>query len=144
MENSKKNKQLIIRNDINEHKHLANFLGNMGVEWELPGSLIMSVNLALEETVSNVILYAFKSDARDEQISPDFSLEKKQLAIGLTDSGSAYNPVQKINPDITLPADIRPAGGLGIFLIRQLMNDVKCSRNANKNILLMVRKRGSS
>ncbi|MCD8193264.1 MAG: ATP-binding protein, partial [Tannerellaceae bacterium] len=55
------------------------------------------------------------------------------------DSGISFNPTVKQTPDISLPVSDRPIGGLGIFLVKQIMNEVKYDRIGNKNILTMVK-----
>lgn len=139
MEETQKTKTLVIRNDINELNRLVVFLETLEKEWNLPPGFIPSVNLALEEALSNVIFYAFEKDSQNE-ISIDFQQGDSELTIVISDEGIPYDPTQKEDPDINLPAEDRPIGGLGIFLIRQIMNEVTYSRVGQKNQLTLAKK----
>lgn len=139
MEEAQKNKILIIRNDINELNRLVVFLEELEEEWNLPMGLVPSINLALEEALSNVIFYAYEKGSENE-ISIDFGLKGGELTIVISDAGNPYDPTQKEDPDINLSADERPIGGLGIFLIKQIMNEVSYRRVGDRNQLTLVKR----
>lgn len=139
MEEALKNKTLIIRNDIDELNRLVVFLEGLEEEWNLPMALVSSINLALEEALSNVIFYAFEKGSENE-ISLDFMLKGTEMTIVLSDGGNPYDPTTKDDPDINLPAEERPIGGLGIFLIKQIMNEVSYQRVGDKNQLTLVKR----
>lgn len=139
MEETRKNKTLILRNDISELNRLVAFLETLEKEWNLPPAFIPPVNLALEEALSNVIFYAFEKGSENE-IRLDFRLEDKAMTIVLTDEGKPYDPTQKEDPDINLSVEERPIGGLGIFLIRQIMDEVTYNRAGHKNQLTMIKR----
>lgn len=98
----------------------------------------MEIKLAVEEVVTNIILYAYP-DEKGQDIGIDLSYEKRRLTIILTDHGIAFNPLEKEEPDLTLSLDERPIGGLGIYLAKQLMTTVRYNRSAGKNILTMIK-----
>ena len=139
MGETQKNKTLVIRNEIDELNRLVVFLEELEEEWELPMVLVSSVNLALEEALSNIIFYAFDKGTKNE-ISIEFKLEGNGMEIVLTDAGKPYDPTQKDDPDINLPAEERPIGGLGVFLIKQIMNEVSYRRINDKNQLTLVKR----
>jgi len=139
MEETRKIKKLILRNDISELNRLVVFLELLEEEWNLPPAVVPPVNLALEEALSNVIFYAFEKGSKNE-INLDFKLEGTVMTIVLSDEGKPYDPTKKEDPDISLPAEDRPIGGLGIFLIRQIMNEITYNRVGNKNQLTMVKR----
>lgn len=139
MEETRKIKKLILINDISELNRLVVFLETLEEEWNLPPSVVPPVNLALEEALSNVIFYAFEKGSENE-INLDFKLEGTVMTIVLSDEGKPYDPTKKEDPDISLPAEDRPIGGLGIFLIRQIMDEVTYNRLGNKNQLRMVKR----
>ncbi|MGV8095968.1 MAG: ATP-binding protein [Mangrovibacterium sp.] len=139
MEETQKNKTLAIRNDLNELNRLVVFLESLEEEWDLPPALIPSVNLALEEALSNVIFYAFEKGS-EQEINIDFKLKGTELTIVISDEGKPYDPTQKEDPDINLPIEDRPIGGLGIFLIRQIMDEVAYNRIDQKNQLTLIKK----
>jgi anti-sigma regulatory factor (Ser/Thr protein kinase) len=62
------------------------------------------------------------------------------MTVVISDEGKPYDPTQKEDPDINLPVEDRPIGGLGIFLIRQIMDEVKYSREDRQNRLTLVKR----
>lgn len=139
METNKTHKQLIISNDIAELGRVVAFLDVIEEEWVLPSSLIMPLNLVLEEALTNVIFYAYEKESKNE-IVIDFEKRGNELEIKITDSGKPFDPTLKSDPDITLPIDERPIGGLGILLIKKIMDKVTYQRKESFNILLMTKK----
>ncbi len=98
----------------------------------------MNINLALEEAVSNVIFYAF-DDEKEHDIKIVISLENKNLSIEIIDDGKPFDPTARKQPDVSLPAEDRPIGGLGIFLIRKMMDNVTYNRHNNLNTLTLLK-----
>ena len=129
-------KTLILKNDIAEISRLAEFVENLGEEFMLTPDLVFNLNLVLEEAVSNVILYAYPKEEH-EIITLSAKKDGNMLIFVLTDSGKEFDPTQAPDADITLSAEDRPIGGLGIFLIRQIMNTVEYQRIDGKNVLTL-------
>ena len=125
---------LVMRNDIKQIPTLAEWIDTLG----LPQDLNMPINLALEEAVSNVMLYAYPGQSGQVLVEADKSAQ--QIVFTITDSGVPFDPTQQEEPDITQSAEDRPIGGLGIFLVRQIMNEVRYERKENKNILTLTKK----
>lgn len=129
---------LLITNELNQLVLLEDFLGKVAAEYNLSGRLLMNLKLAMEEAVTNIILYAYPGE-KNKDISISLSYNDKELRIVITDSGIAFDPMNKPDPDLSLPPDERPIGGLGIYLVKQLMTDVTYHRSGDKNILTMVK-----
>lgn len=131
-------KKLILQNEVAEISKLAIFIEELGEEFELSPELVFNLNLVLEEAVSNVILYAYPKE--EHQIISLIARKKdNQLIFILTDSGKEFDPTQAPDADITLSAEDRPIGGLGIFLIRQIMNTVEYQRINGQNVLTLAK-----
>lgn len=124
---------LVMRNDIQQIPTLAEWIEMIG----LPQELNMPINLALEEAVSNVMLYAYPGKSGQVLVECDKS---DKLVFTITDSGVPFDPTQQEDPDVTQSAEDRPIGGLGIFLVRQIMDDIRYERKDNKNILTLTKK----
>ena len=129
---------IVMRNDIQQIPTLAEW-----VEWlNVPAELNMPINLALEEAVSNVMLYAYPGRT-DGMVFVEYleMLEPhcKRLIFTISDSGIPFDPTQKEQADITLSAEDRAIGGLGIHLVRQLMDEISYERTDDKNILTLVK-----
>lgn len=130
---------LVLNNEISEISRLATFIEELGEELNLPPDLLFNLNLVLEEAVSNVILYAYSKEEKQEIVLYARKSEKN-LTFVLTDEGKEFDPTQAPEADVMLSAEERPIGGLGIFLIRQIMDKVEYQRMKGKNVLTLVKK----
>ena len=128
--------RITLRNNIEEINRLHTFIEEVGEMVALPMKTVMNLNLVLEEAVTNVILYAYPKEEH-EYIHLTAKEQEGKLIFILTDSGKAFDPTQAPDADITLSADDRQIGGLGIFLIRKIMNEVKYERIEGKNVLTL-------
>ena len=129
-------KKLVIKNDISEISKLATFIEGLSEELNLTPELNFNLNLVLEEAVSNVILYAYGKEVQKE-ITLLANMSNNNLIFVLTDSGKEFDPTKVPDADVTLSAEEREIGGLGIFLIRQIMDMVEYQRIDGKNVLTM-------
>lgn len=132
-------KSIILTNDISEVSKLNEFVEEIGNEFSLTPDVVFNLNLVLEEAVVNVINYAYPKEEH-QSIYLSASLRKGSIVLILTDTGKEFDPTMAPDVDITLSADEREIGGLGIFLIRQIMNEVKYERIDGKNILTLEKK----
>lgn len=99
------------------------------------------MNLALEELVTNTISYGC-SDGREHAITISLHLEGADLHMRVEDDAMAFNPLEREAPDLNAPLEERPIGGLGVHLVRKLMDDVRYERTGTHNVLSM-RKRAT-
>lgn len=128
---------LILHNDINEVPMLSEWVEQLGEELGLDMSAVFQLNLALEEAVVNVMNYAYPGKT-GMPVNLTISIENQLATFTLSDEGVPFDPTAKEDPDLTLGAEERPIGGLGIFLVNQIMKDVSYQRDGNKNVLKMV------
>lgn len=129
-------KEITLNNDLAEISRLEAFVEELGCELQLTPELVMNINLALEEAIANIIMYAYPSE-KPRDIILKATSNGQQLIFLLTDKGISFDPTQVEDADISLSIDERPIGGLGIFLIRQIMNEVSYQRIDNMNQLIM-------
>jgi serine/threonine-protein kinase RsbW len=139
MEKEENIKSLRLQNKLEELETISVFLEELAEIWDIPLALTMSLNLVLEEAFTNVVNYAY-DDKEDHFIQIDFEMKERVLSIKIIDDGKAYDPTQNADPDVTLSAEERSIGGLGIFLIRKMMDEVTYQRADTKNILTMTKK----
>ncbi len=130
--------QISLVNKISELEKLRDTLENLCSQWSLSPAICMSVNLALEEAFTNIVNYAF-DDQMPHDISMEFSYAENQLKVVIADDGKPYDPTRQTAPDISLPAKERPIGGLGVFLIKKIMDDVSYERTSNQNKLYLTK-----
>jgi anti-sigma regulatory factor (Ser/Thr protein kinase) len=143
MENIQNHKQLIISNDIAELNRVVAFLDALEETWMLPMTFMTPLNLVMEEALTNVIFYAYEEGDKKE-IEIDFDYAGNQLDIKIIDGGKPFDPTKKPDPDINLSVEDRPIGGLGIFLIRKIMDEVRYERVGQRNVLSMSKKLANS
>ena len=129
---------LELHNDIKQISLLAEFIETIAEEKQLDETLAMNLNLALEEAVTNVILYAYPKGT-DGLVDIDAILKENSLEFIITDSGVPFDPTAAPEADVTLSADERPIGGLGIFMVRKLMDEVHYQHLDDKNVLKMIK-----
>ena len=138
-ESVRQDRHLVLHNDIQQIPQLAGFIETIADELELDQGLALNLNLALEEAVTNVILYAYPKGA-DGLVDVEAILREHSLEFIISDSGAPFDPTAAPEADVTLTAEERPIGGLGIYLVRQLMDVVRYERQGEKNILSMIKK----
>ena len=125
---------IVMRNDIQQIPTLAEWVESL----HIPEALNMTMNLALEETVTNVMLYAYPNEKGKVLIEAEKTDE--QITFVITDSGVPFDPTAKPDADTSLSAEERPIGGLGIHLVRQIMDKISYRREEGKNILTLIKK----
>lgn len=99
----------------------------------------MQIDLAVEEVFVNIAKYAYAPDKGRAVVRVEVSEDPVQVRITFLDHGKPYDPLAKEDPDVTLPADERPVGGLGIFMVKQSMDDVKYEYKDGTNILTLTK-----
>jgi anti-sigma regulatory factor (Ser/Thr protein kinase) len=129
-------RHLTLHNDIQEVPQLAAFIDEVAEECNIDMALTMSLNLAMEEAVVNVMNYAYPAGTVGD-VDIDAVFDNGTLTFVLSDSGTPFDPTQANDPDLTLQAEDRPIGGLGIFLVRQIMDQVEYHYRDGKNILTL-------
>ncbi len=99
-------------------------------------AFVDKIHLVAEEIILNVIDYAYPDNPGDIEIEYWID-ETDNLTMTISDWGVAFNPLETGDPRIDAPVEDREIGGLGIFLTKQIMNDLEYRRENNKNILTM-------
>ncbi len=103
-----------------------------------PDAACFLTDLVIEELVTNTIKYGYDDgDTHDIHVSVNF--HKGCLRIEVRDRGNAFDPLAQEAPDLTLPTDERPIGGLGIHLVRQMTDDVHYERRGEENVVVATK-----
>ncbi|MHB8520987.1 MAG: ATP-binding protein [Limisphaerales bacterium] len=132
-------KAVILKNDLSELGRLAEVTEQFGAEHHWPAKATYAVNLSLDEAVTNVISYGY-DDAAEHLIQIRFSFEDRQLTVAIEDDGRPFNPLDQAGPDLSKPLEQREPGGLGVFLVRKMMDHVEYHRRADRNVLIMKKR----
>lgn len=132
-------KILTIENQLDQLALVASFVEEFCEELGLGADVVFNLNLVLEEAMTNVIMYAHPEGGKHD-IMLTARTEDGVLSLILEDDGVAFDPTEVPDADVTLSAEERSIGGLGIFLIRQIMDDVFYKRENEHNVLTMRKK----
>ena len=100
---------------------------------------VNKIRLACEEIIINVINYAYPDKEGDIEIKCNSNKDDSGFFIKIIDWGAPFNPLSKPEPDINAPADEREIGGLGIFLVRKVIDKFDYTREGNSNILTLFK-----
>lgn len=130
---------LNIHNNIAEISQLAPFLDEVAEAYGIAPDVSFKLNLALDEALANSISYAYP-EGTEGSITLEADVDGDDLLFHLIDEGTPFDPTKEGDVDITLSVEERPIGGLGIFLIKQMMDSVTYKRVDNKNILELRKK----
>ena len=137
---SSKRRRLKLRNDIDEIPRLHALIETIADETGMDHALAMSLNLALEEAVSNVMLYAYPAGS-EGRVDIETVIRDDRIDFRVIDSGVPFDPTAASDPDLAVDLKDRPIGGLGIYLVKRIMDEVSYARQDGKNILSMTKKR---
>lgn len=122
-----------------EKQRLLAAFENFARENNVPDDVRKKADLALEEAITNILSYAF-SDKNEHTIAIQFAVPRSELLIEISDDGKPFDPTKHPIPDLTIPADRRKIGGLGIHMIRQSMDALEYKRIANRNVLKLTKR----
>lgn len=130
---------ITLPNDVQATTELGMFVDEVCENVGFDMSTTFKLNLAIEEAVVNVMSYAYPAGTKGD-VDIDAEADDEQLKFVISDSGTPFDPTQKGEVDTTLSAEERGIGGLGIHLIRQIMDTINYERVDGKNVLTLRKK----
>ena len=130
-------RRLTLVNDLRQVSLLTGFVDRVREEYNLTPALASRINLALEEAVCNVIMYAYPEGTAGT-LDLDAVREGNRLQFTLSDRGKAFDPTAVPEADLTTRVEDRPIGGLGIHLVRSIMDSIRYKRLDGMNVLTMI------
>lgn len=130
---------ITLTNDIQQVPQLAEFVDMVCEEVGMDMAVAIQMNLAMEEAVVNVMTYAYPAGTIGN-VNIEAQANDERLKFTIIDSGIPFDPTTKDEVDTTLSAEERPIGGLGIHLVRQLMDSINYERIDGKNVLTLRKK----
>lgn len=130
--------QIVLENNVEQVDQLGQFVKAFCARLELDRKSASGLRLALEETVVNVINYAYpKGEKGSVTVYADSN--RKEVRFTIVDAGVPFDPTAVLSADTTLDVQNRPIGGLGILLTRKLMDSVSYCRKGDKNVLTLTK-----
>ena len=132
-------RELTFKNEEQELSRVAAFMEGVCDELQLDMHVAMKLQVAMEEMVTNVIFYAYP-----EGTSADITLtaesDGKEVAFVLSDTGKPFDPTAKEDADLDVNPMYREQGGMGILIVKNIMNEVSYQRLGDINQLTMKKK----
>lgn len=126
---------LTLKAELNELDKLLSFSETHMALRECPMKIIMQMSICIEEIFVNIAHYAYGGKAGGAVFALSFFDEPRRMVISFQDSGVQYDPLSKADPDITLSAEDRKIGGLGIFMTKKSVDKISYEYEDGKNIL---------
>ena len=131
-------KEIRIKNKITELEKISQFVEEICEELGLSMEMQMNLNLVMEEMVTNVIFYAYPQD-EEADIELLAMSDGKEVTFVLSDQGKEFDPTAKDDNDLSVNPAARDLGGMGIFIVKNIMNKVTYQRLEGKNLLTMTK-----
>ena len=130
---------ITLQNDIHQVPQLNAFIDSVAQQLRLDKTMQQQLKLAVEEAVVNVMQYAYPLGTTGD-IDVNAQCDGERLKFVISDSGKAFDPTQTAKADTSLSVEDRPIGGLGILLVRELMDSINYERVDGKNLLTLRKK----
>ena len=128
-----------IKNSLPEIARVTEKFEIFAEENELSQRIIYDISLCLDELITNIVSYGFDDDS-EHIIEIQFQLTEKEIKLIFIDDGIEFDPEQKEDPfHLKHSVEERPIGGLGIYLVKKLMDIIKYQRVEDKNILTLTK-----
>jgi len=129
--------QILITNSIENLSLISEKINGLGGDWNIPSATINTVNLVVEELISNTIYYGYNDDLQHEIIL-NFHFEKGSLRIEIIDDAKEFNPVANADADTSSEISERKIGGLGIHLVKNMTDSFIYQREDKKNVIKIL------
>ncbi len=132
-------KELIVEAKTDNLDRVTAFLDEQLESMGCSMKIQIQLDVAVEEIFVNIASYAYESGTGDAVIRISHEDNPDRAVITFIDEGIPYDPLAKEDPDVSLSAEEREIGGLGIFMVKKTMDDMKYQRLDGKNVLTLVK-----
>ncbi len=130
-------KELHVTSNVDNIPSVKNFVCSELERLGCTERLVMQMKMAVDELFANISFYAYDSGTGPVTVRFDFEEESSSAILTFIDRGKPYNPLEAEEPDVELEGELRPIGGLGIFLVRNLMDEMLYAYKDGQNILTL-------
>ncbi len=127
-------KEITVEAKVEKLEDVLSFVDELLSVYDCPMKTQIQIDVAVEEIFVNIAHYAYAPDTGMAEVAAEVSGDPGCLTITFKDSGVPYDPLEKEDPDITLNAEERQIGGLGIYMVKQSMDEVDYKYEDGKNI----------
>ncbi len=132
-------KELTLEAKVANLQQVLDFVDENLTSMRCPMKILMQIDVAVEEIFVNVASYAYTPSTGSVTIRMDLQEKPRAVVITFIDSGIPYNPLAKEDPDVSLSAEERSIGGLGIFMVKKTMDKMEYEYTDQKNVLKMYK-----
>jgi serine/threonine-protein kinase RsbW len=129
---------ITIENDIEQIQGVIEQLNAFGRVHKISPKIIYQLSLSIDEILTNIMSYGYEEE--DREIDVRISFKDNSVNIQFSDDGKAFNPTEFSPPDMDTDLEERELGGLGIHLVKSMMDSIDYKREKNKNILILTKK----
>jgi anti-sigma regulatory factor (Ser/Thr protein kinase) len=128
----------VLRNNLSETKRISGLLKNFPGSQGLTKKTLFEITLCIDEHVTNIISHGYH-DSDEHWIKITLSREEKKYIVCIEDDGIPYNPIETAAPALEIPLEERKIGGLGVYLVKHLMDKMEYQRRGNSNVFVMTK-----
>mgnify|MGYP004478518193 FL=1 len=132
-------KEITVDATIDNVQTITDFVDERLEEMNCPVKAQMQIDIVIDELCSNVARYAYSDRTGKVTVSVDTVDKPMKVWLTFTDEGVPYNPLAKEDPDITLSAEERKLGGLGIYMVKKMMDEFRYEYKDGKNIVAVCK-----
>jgi len=129
--------ELMVPNRLSETSRVKKHFDTFAEDYGIPEKVRLKMNVVFDELLTNIISYAYQ-DNKEHDIGIKVELSADRLKVSMVDDGIPFNPLGVETPDTGLPLEERKIGGLGIHLVRKMMDKVSYRRRIDKNVITVV------
>ncbi|MBO4285944.1 MAG: ATP-binding protein, partial [Bacilli bacterium] len=135
------NSSFVVPADKNEVGRVVEFVNTFLGQFNVEQKILSQIDIAIDEICSNIFNYAYKD--KKGTIEVDISINNNVVTLHFVDTGEPFNPLEKEDPNIDLPLEERQEGGLGIYMVKKMMDSVSYHYSKNKeNVFTITKKVG--
>lgn len=131
-------KEITVPAKLNSLTDVAEFIENTLEEAGCPAGMVMTMSVATDEIFSNIARYAYKNGG-DATVALEISDKSGTISLTFSDAGVPFDPLAAPEPDVTLSAEERKIGGLGIFMVKKMTDNMTYEYKDGKNVLQITK-----
>ena len=128
-------KELTIEATLENITAVTDFVNGQLEDYDCPLKAQMQIDIAIDELFSNIARYAYDPETGPATVQVEVQEDPMAVIITFIDHGKPYDPLSGKDPDLTIPLEERKEGGLGVFLVKKVMDDVRYEYKEGRNIL---------
>ena len=133
-------KELTLKALVENLPRVTEFIDEQLEGCDCPLKAQMQIDVAIDELFGNIAHYAYGEGTGEATVRFEYDASGRRAIIDFVDGGEPFNPLERDDPDVSLSAAERAVGGLGIFLVKKTMDEVRYRRQDGLNVLTIIKK----